>query len=224
LAKDYSVLLPSHPGFGRSELPENFDSVGDLAYLYLDLLAELGPMHVAGMGFGGWIAAEMAVRCAHEILSLVLVDAVGIKAAGRETAEIADTFVMDPHRFLECSWHDPALGEKHMTLPGLSTLDEEDLAILLRNRESAARFAWNPFMHDPKLYGRLHRVRTPTLVVWGQSDRVVGTEYGRAYAAAIPGARFETLEGAGHYPYLEKPERFVQMVAPFLGEVDRTGK
>jgi pimeloyl-ACP methyl ester carboxylesterase len=216
LAQDYSIVLPSHPGFGASELPSDFDDVGDLAYLYLDLLAQMGPMHVMGMGFGGWIAAEMAVRCAHDVSSLVLVDAVGIKAAGRDTAEIADTFVMDPRRFLECSWHDPVLAEESMKLPGLGPIPEAELATLLRNRQSAALFGWNPFMHNPKLYRRLHRVSVPTLVVWGQSDKVVSTEYGRAYAGAIQGAGFEVLEAAGHYPYLEQPERFVKLVTSFL--------
>jgi pimeloyl-ACP methyl ester carboxylesterase len=216
LAKDFSVLSPSHPGFGASDLPATFDSVDDLSYLYLDLLRELGPMDVLGLGFGGWIAAEMAVRSAHEIRNLVLVDAVGIKTAGRDTAEIADTFVMDPQHFLACSWHDARLAEEHMTLPGLRPLDESRLATLLRNRQSAALFGWNPFMHDPKLYRRLYRIAAPTLVVWGQSDRVVGIEYGRAYADAIHGARFEALDAAGHYPYLERPEAFVELVTGFL--------
>jgi pimeloyl-ACP methyl ester carboxylesterase len=216
LAKDFSVLAPSHPGFGASELPPLCDSVDDLAYVYLDFLRDHGPMSLIGMGFGGWIAAEMAVRCCHEIQRLVLVDAVGVKTAGREVAEIADTFVMDPRTLLPCTWHDAVLGEQHMDLPGLGSMSETDLTIVLRNRQSAALFGWNPFMHDPKLYRRLYRITAPTLVVWGQSDRVVSPEYGRAFADAIPGARFETLEAAGHYPYLERPERFVELVSPFL--------
>ena len=216
LARDFSIVSPSHPGFGESDLPPDFDSVSDLAYLYLDLLRQTGPMDVLGLGFGGWIGAEMAVRCSHEIRSLVLVDAVGIKTAGRETAEIADTFVMDPRQFLAYTWHDPVLAEKHMSLPGLQPLDESHLATLLRNRQSAALFGWNPFMHNPKLYRRLYRVDVPALVVWGQSDRVVSIEYGRSYADSIPGARFEVLEAAGHYPYLERPEAFVELVTSFL--------
>ncbi len=219
LAETFDVLLPSHPGFGDSELPAEFDSVDDLAYLYLDLLAEIGPAHVVGMGFGGWIGAEIAIRSCHDLRSLVLVDAVGIKTQGRETAEIADTFVMNPKSLLECAWHDPSLAEQHMRLPGLGSIEESELTTLLRNRESAALFGWNPFMHHPKLRRRLTRITAPTLVVWGQSDGVVSAEYGRAYAESIPGARFETLEAAGHYPYLEQPERFVELVASFLKRI-----
>jgi pimeloyl-ACP methyl ester carboxylesterase len=218
LASEYSVISPSHPGFGASDLPEGCDSVDDLAYMYLDLLRESGPAHVIGMGFGGWIAAEMAVRCTHDIRSLVLVGALGIKAKGREAAEIADIFVMEPRRLLEMAWHDPILGEEKMRLAGLGPMAESDLVTLFRNRQAAALYAWNPFMHNPKLLGRLHRVTVPTLLVWGESDRIVDLDYGQAFARAIPGARFEVLEAAGHYPYLERPERFVELVTRFLRE------
>lgn len=220
LASDYSIIAPSHPGFGASDLPGGFDSVDDLAYLYLDLLEDVGPTHVIGMGFGGWIAAEMAIRCQGDIQSLVLVDAVGIKSKGREAAEIADSFVMEPRRFLEVAWHDPSLAEEHMSLPGLRSMSESELVTIFRNRQAAALYGWNPFMHDPKLLGRLHRITVPTLLVWGESDGIVDLEYGQAFARAIPGARFETLEAAGHYPYLERPERFVELVGRFLRERD----
>jgi pimeloyl-ACP methyl ester carboxylesterase len=219
LAKNFEVVSPSHPGFGGSDLPAGFDDVGDLAYLYLDLLADIGPAHVLGMGFGGWIAAEMAVRCEHGLRSLVLSDPVGIKAADRETAEIADTFVMAPETFLDRTWHDAELGRKHMKLPGLGLFSEAELMTLLRNREAAALFGWNPFMHNPKLLGRLHRINVPTLIVWGDSDAVVSTEYGKAFVSAIEGARLEVVEQAGHYPYLEQPERFTQIVTSFLQHV-----
>jgi pimeloyl-ACP methyl ester carboxylesterase len=218
LTESFSVTSPSHPGFGASDLPPRFDSVADLAYFYLDLLVGSGPTHIVGLGFGGWIAAEIAVRCQHHIRRLVLVDAVGIKTEDRETAEIADTFVMDPRRFLETAWHDPGLGEQHMSLPGLRPMAESELVTLFRNRQAAALYSWNPFMHNPKLLGRLHRITVPTLVLWGESDRIVSPKYGQAFAQAIPGARFEAVAAAGHYPYLEQPEGFVEIVTRFLRE------
>jgi pimeloyl-ACP methyl ester carboxylesterase len=105
-----------------------------------------------------------------------------------------------------------------MKLPGLGELNEAEALTAFRNRESAALFAWNPFMHNPKLAGRLHRVGVPTLVLWGESDRVVTPDYGRAFAARIPGARFDTIAAAGHYPYLERPQEFVASVEGFLRE------
>src|SRR5258705_325668 len=69
-------------------------------------------------------------------------------------------------------------------------------------------------------YGRrrLARIDAPTLVLWGDSDRIVSPDYGRAYADAIPGARFQSIPAAGHYPYLEQPEAFVAAVSAFLRE------
>lgn len=215
LAKEFSLLVPSHPGFGTSDLPGHFDSIDDLAYFYLDLLREIGPAAVMGLGFGGWIAAEMGVRSTAHIRRLVLVNAVGIKVGGTTDRDIADGFIVGPEEVLRLTWHDPKAGERVVKFPNAS-LPEPELTALLRNRQSAALFGWNPFMHNPKLRGRLYRIDVPSLVVWGESDRVVTTSYGRAYADAIPGARFELIPQAGHYPYLERPDAFVSAVAPFL--------
>ena len=95
-------------------------------------------------------------------------------------------------------------------------LPEEDIVTLLRNRQTTALLTWKPFMHNPKLRQRLYRINIPTLVVWGDSDGIVTPEYGRTFAAAIPGAGFRLIQNAGHYPYLEQPEAFDQAVLPFL--------
>ena len=218
LADDWRVLLPSHPGFGKSPLPEHFDSVDDLAYFYLDLLKKVGPVHLVGAGFGGWIAAEVAVRCSHSIRSLVLVDALGVKIGDATTSDIKDLFVVSPSELLELCWHDAELGQREMPLP-LPDRDEETLVQLLTGRRTAALMGWNPFFHNPKLLRRLRRIDRPTLVLWGASDRLVSPGYGRAYANAIPGARFVEIEAAGHYPYLEQPEKFVELMTSFLEAV-----
>ncbi len=217
LARTRRVLAPSHPGFGRSSLPEGADSVDDLAYAYLDWLKTLGSVHLVGAGFGGWIAAEVAVRCTHQIKSLTLVDALGIKVSGPTVADIKDMFVLSPREVVQACWHDAAMGEERMPLPVAGkAFDEDTLTQLLSNRRTAALVAWNPFMHNPKLRGRLKRIDVPTLVVWGASDRLVMPEYGRDYACSIPGARFTEIEEAGHYPYLERPTEFLKVLEAFL--------
>jgi pimeloyl-ACP methyl ester carboxylesterase len=215
LAQRWRVVCPSHPGFGHSSLPESFDAIDDLAYLYLDVLRESGPVHVLGAGFGGWIAAEMAIRCTHDIRSLVLIDALGIKVGDRTQADIRDMFVVSPEDLIGLCWHDAVVGARLMPLPGPAH-DEATLTLLLRNRRTAALVGWNPFMHSPKLLGRLRRIGCPTLVVWGASDELVSPDYGRAFADAIAGARFEVIPESGHYPYLEQPVRFVEVVEAFL--------
>jgi pimeloyl-ACP methyl ester carboxylesterase len=218
LAARFTVLAPSHPGFGGSERPETIDSIDDVAYLYLDLIASLGlqSVDILGLGLGGWIAAEMAVRCSHSLRHLVLADAVGIKVSGRTEVDIVETFILNREQLLEVGWHDAALGAAHMKLPGTPGLADEVLLALIRNREAAARLTWKPFMHNPALQRWLHRITVPTLVLWGESDRIVRPDYGRAFQQAIPGALFQLIPAAGHYPYLEQPDAFVATVTAFL--------
>jgi pimeloyl-ACP methyl ester carboxylesterase len=225
LAERFHVVVPSHPGFGGSSLPPDFDAVDDLAYAYLDLLRELDPehkVHLVGLGFGGWIAAELAVRCTHGLRSLSLVDALGIKVGGVQDRDIADIFVVDTDELVRLSWHDPELGAQKMPLPGKSALDEQQLTTLLRNRQSTALFGWKPFLHNPKLRRRLARIDVPTLVVWGESDGWVSVDYGRAFAQAIPGAQFELISQAGHFPYLERPDAFVETLSGWLASSERS--
>jgi pimeloyl-ACP methyl ester carboxylesterase len=213
LAARARLLAPVHPGFGRSEQPRSFDTVDDLAYFYLDLLDQLDLRDtvVAGVSFGGWIAAEMAIKSTARISHLVLANAVGIKVGDRETRDIVDIYAIPEQEFVELAYFDPALGSRdYKAMP-----DGEVLAAA-RNREATARNAWSPYMHDPKLRGRLHRIRVPTLLLWGTADRILSEPYGRAYAAAIPGARFELIERAGHFPHLEQPQAFADKVFAFV--------
>ncbi len=219
LAASCSVFLPSLPGFGRSLLPKWMDSAEDLVYLMLDAIArlDLGPVHLLGAGFGGWIAAEMAVRCQGNVDRLILADAFGIKVSEPWVRDIADLFVMNYDELLRATWHDPAKA-KGTKAPGTPGLSQEELVVALRRRQTAHMLGWNPFMHNPKLKRRLARIKNPTLVVWGKSDRVVSPEYGRIYHESIPGSRFKIISRAGHYPYLEQPEEFARALTEFLTE------
>ena len=85
-------------------------------------------------------------------------------------------------------------------------------------------FAWSPYMYDPKLASRLHRIQVPTLVLWGASDRIASPDYGRAYSKLIAGAQFELIEGAGHYPHIERPELFTRKIVEFVSRARRGGK
>jgi pimeloyl-ACP methyl ester carboxylesterase len=158
LARQFEVLAPSHPGFGRSDLPGRFDSVDDLAYLYLDLIDQLELMDLvlAGFSLGGWIGAEVAVRCSHRLRSLILVGPVGIKVGDRETRDIPDIFALPPDQVNKLTFHDPAKGAVEY-----SALTDDELRIMVRNRESLALYAWEPYMHNPKLPYRLGRSVSP---------------------------------------------------------------
>jgi pimeloyl-ACP methyl ester carboxylesterase len=215
LAAHAEVIAPSHPGFGHSARPDDFDSVYDLVQLYLDVLEGLGhgPVTLVGLSFGGWLAAEIALTCRHRLDRLVLVDALGIKISDRETPDILDVFNTAPKEVRRRSWHDP-----DRFAPDFDGMTDDELVVYHREWESLCLYGWRPYMHNPRLRRWLTRIAVPTLVLWGESDGIVTPAYGRAYAAAIPGARFESIAEAGHHPHLEQPEAFVDRVAAFLKE------
>jgi pimeloyl-ACP methyl ester carboxylesterase len=224
LAEHGEVVAPSHPGFGASPLPEDFDTMYDLVHLYrevLDLLPDKAVM--VGFSFGGWIAAEVAVGGHPKLDRLVLVDPVGVKLGGREERDIAHFFNTNPAELSRRAWHDPA--NRPAGVYGLGwqaaiddAMRDEDMVALARSWDSLCLYAWRPHMYNPQLKGWLRRISLPTLVLWGASDRIVTPDYGRAYAGLIPGARFELIEDAGHHPELEQPRAFADAVVRFIGQ------
>jgi pimeloyl-ACP methyl ester carboxylesterase len=212
LAEGGRLIAPSHPGFGHSERPACVTTVDDLAYFYLDLIdaLDLRDALVIGVSLGAWIAAAVAVKSTARMARLLLGNPVGIKVGDRETRDILDIFAMVEGEFLEKAFADPTVGQQDYR-----AMTDDEVTVVARNREAAALYAWSPYMHDPKLKGRLHRIRIPTLVLWGAGDRLVGEAYGRAFAAAVPGAKFETIERAGHFPHIEQPKAFAGRALAF---------
>jgi pimeloyl-ACP methyl ester carboxylesterase len=215
LGRRAEIIAPSHPGFGHSPRPEDFDSVYDLVHFYLEFLEHLphDKVTVLGLSFGGWLAAELAVTCSHRLDRLILADAFGIKVGDRETADILDLFNTAPREVVRRSWHDA-----DRWAPDFDAMSDEDLVLRHRNWEALCLYGWHPYMYNPHLRRWLSRIAVPTLVLWGASDRVVTPDYGRAYAASIPGARFEVIERAGHHPEIEQPAAFAERVLAFLKE------
>ena len=164
-----------------------------------------------GLSFGGWLAAEIAVKCSHRIDRLVLVDAFGIKISDRETPDILDVFNTSPQEVQRHSWHN-----HDKWAPDFNALSDDEIVVRARNWDALCLYGWHPYMHNPQLKRWLRRIMRPTLVLWGASDGIVTPSYGRAYSALIPGSRFELIAEAGHHPEIEQPEAFVDCVAAFL--------
>ena len=214
LARRYRVIAPWHPGWGNSPLIDGVGAVDDLAYLYLDLAAELGLQDavLVGADFGGWVAAEMMVRSTARFRHLVLVAPLGVKFAGREERDIADIHAMPRTEYLQRTWADPRRGEVDFT-----RLPDSELAAIVRAREAFALYGWKPYMHNPRLKRWLHRIDCPTLLLWGVADRIVTPEYGENWRRAIADARLELIPDAGHFPHWEQPEAFAEQLAAFVG-------
>lgn len=214
LSSHYKVLAPSHPGFDRSPRPDWLDSVEDLAYLYLSFLEQLDARDVVliGLQFGGWVAAEIAIRSCERLSHLCLVDPVGIKVGGREDRDIADVFALDPEEVKSRTYFDASKA------PGdLTELPKETVLTLARNEEALALYGWEPYLHNPRLRRWLWRISVPTRVLSGEHDGIVSPEYGRAFAQLIPNAAFSPIDRAGHRPQIECPDRVCELITTLDG-------
>jgi pimeloyl-ACP methyl ester carboxylesterase len=207
------LIAPSHPGFGKSSLPEWLDSIDDIAHVYLELLDQLNlrQTDVVGTSLGGWIAAEMASKVPERIRRLVLVGPVGVKVGRPDKLDIPDIFAMPQDEANKLLYHDP----ERMKVD-LAKLSDEELTGMFRNRETTALLVWEPWMHNPKLKRRLHRATMPTLFVRGESDGLISAEYLAGYAKLLPKARTATISAAGHAPQQEQPQALVKTVLEFL--------
>lgn len=202
LSITHKVYAPSHPGFGGSDLPRAFSTVDDLGYFYLDLLEQLDLRDVllAGFSFGGWVAAEMLVKNSERVALAVLGAPFGIETADRRTRRVVDIFMQDGAAVERQSQVTPVPKLE------LAALPDEVLERRVRNAEATMLFGWSPYMCNPKLRHRLHRVTAPTLVLWGADDAIASLDYGRDYAALIFGATFETIPDCGHRIYVDRPD------------------
>jgi len=204
------VITPTHPGFSGTPRPEALTSIGGLARVYAALIDKLGldVVTVIGNSIGGWIAVELALVARTRISSLVLVDAVGIDVPDHP---VADVFSLSLDELSRLSYHDPVRFGID-----ISKFTPEQKAMMAANFAALRQYGGGGM--DRSLRARLSAIVLPTLVVWGQSDRVADAEYGRAYAQAIAGAKFQLLDGSGHLPQIETPERLAETIWPFITE------
>jgi pimeloyl-ACP methyl ester carboxylesterase len=210
LAERFTVYLPSHPGYDGSERPMWMRSVRDVAVMYQGLLAslELGHVSLVGLGFGGWVAAEMATMAPHAFRRLVLVGAMGVKPA---QGEILDQALVSYIGYVRAGFEDQSAFDRlYGADPSTPQLEQWDL-----NREMTFRIAWKPYMYNPTLPHLLGGVRSRALIVWGRGDKVVPLECGEAYARALPGSRLSVVEKAGHFVDMEQPEALAKLISEF---------
>ena len=214
LARKFDVIAPEHPGFGESDTPPWLDTVGDLANFYLDFLDQLDlrGVHLVGSSLGGWIAAELAVRNTSRLASLTLIGAAGIYVAD---VEQADNFLSNDQQRIRDLFYDGDLAEA--VIASYERPELEDAA--LKNRMTTARLAWQPRNHDPHLRKWLHRIKVPTLLLWGANDRLFPREYAFVYQQLIPGSIAVVLPECGHLPHVEKGDAFASELEAFIGSM-----
>jgi pimeloyl-ACP methyl ester carboxylesterase len=211
VAKHHRVLAATLPGWNGTERPAALTSVAAYADAYAAYLAEqeLTDVTVIGSSVGGWIAAELALRDrARRLAGIVIINGAGIEVPEHPITNISG---FAPAELAKVAYHDPSKFGA-----GAPPLTPEILAMMRANQATLAAIAGDPYMYDPTLRTRLGEMRTPALVLWGESDRVMTAGYGRAYAAAIPNATFELVPEAGHLPQLEQPGETFRRIDAFL--------
>jgi pimeloyl-ACP methyl ester carboxylesterase len=215
LARSRTILIPQHPGFGKSPRVEWVRNIRDLAGFYALALKERGlaPIDVIGFSLGGWIAAEMAACNPAQFRKMVLVAPTGIKPP---EGDIMDLFIITARAYLDASIQDPQSTPEFAKLYGGEQTPEQFEA-WEDARAETSRLAWQPYMFNPSL-GQLLEIASglPTLIVWGKQDRIVPISAAEVYKKSIPGSELVVFDNCGHRPEIEKQAEFSQHLQRFL--------
>jgi pimeloyl-ACP methyl ester carboxylesterase len=212
LAETFDVIIPHLPGWGKSERPQWLRHPRDIAAIASWLLSALDVTDAAlvGLGFGGWIAAEMASIAPRGYRKLVLVGAAGIKPP---EGDIADQSIVSYIDYPKSGFFDEAAFAKVYGDVSIDQLEAWDVA-----REMSFRTAWKPYMYSQTLPYLLGGVRADALVIWGDTDRIVPISAGHAFAKALPHATLTTIPECGHFAEMEKPDVVAKLITDFLAK------
>ena len=212
LAEHFTVIAPDHPGFGHSDTPDWVETVDDLAFFYLDLLAKLadGRVHIVGHSLGGWIAMAMAIRATAQIQSLTLIDAAGISVPDVARGDMFIGSAAETGKLLFAGEH----AASHWAAAWQA--NDEMKEIYDKNRAAAAKYTWQPRLYDPQLARWLHRIDVPTHIVWGEGDFLIPPAHGEELQRLIPGATLTRIAGIGHLGDIEAPSAFAEAIVPFI--------
>jgi pimeloyl-ACP methyl ester carboxylesterase len=219
LAQTFTVHAPEHPGTtpGAPDEIYHLDGLWDLVVCYEELLEALGVASAAFVGhsFGAMVACEVAAARPDRARRVALIDPLGF---WRDADPITNWMLLNPGQLPGHIFQDPdGDAARRMFPPG----DDEEAMLAARVRLSWAMGATGKFIWpipDKGLKKRIHRVKVPTLLIWGKEDRLVPPVYAEEFVRRIAGARVQTVDDAGHAPHLEQPEMVARMVRDFLSQ------
>lgn len=216
LGRGFKVFAPHLPGYGESTGGELIDDVIDAALFYHELMDELGipSANIVGHSMGGMLAAEVAALDTRRAKKLVLVAPAGFWI---DEHPIPDLFAADLEDLPAMLFHDPKspMAQMMVALPW----DNQELLTTMyvertKRFSTASKFLWP--IPDRGLKKRAYRIKAPTLLLWGESDRVIPPVYAREFQSRIRDCRLATVKEAGHMVMYEQPAEFCKLVTDFL--------
>jgi len=208
-AERFRVIVPFHPGFGQSGDDPTFTDMHDYVMHYLGLFETLGidRVRLVGISLGGWLAAQFASEHNDRVTKLVLIAPAGMIDPVHPPLDILSTPGEQVVGMLVSNFE--VLKSKLPEKPGIDFIADR-----YREATTVARLWWeHPF--DPKFVRHLKRVKMPTMIVWGDEDKITPVEQTALWQQHIPNADIRVFKGAGHLVHLEKPEA-VDAILEFL--------
>ncbi len=212
-AKAHTVFVPLHPGFGASGGFDQIDTIDDMAFHYAELFDALGldDFVLVGHSLGGWIAAEFAVRWPERVRKLVISGAPGMWVEGQSLPDLF-RLLQDRDKMRDLLFFEPKGAMADLIFQDKT--DDEKLKAGFQAMTVLARLVWRR-PYNPRLAARLHRIACPTLLLWGEHDRLVPPAYGEEYRKQISHAEWSLIPRCGHLPMFEAEAEYVERVLRF---------
>jgi pimeloyl-ACP methyl ester carboxylesterase len=231
LERDYTVLAPDFLGHGRSDKPLGDYSLGNHAAGMRDFLdfLDIERATVIGQSFGGGVAMQFAYQFPERCERLVLVDAGGL---GREVSWMLRLTTLPAAEFvlpiIFCSpirtcgesilgllrgWGIRHARAEEMWRSYASLADPPNRRAFIRTMRAVIDPGGQSVSAMDRLYLAAHM---PTLIIWGDKDKIIPVLHAYKAHEAIPNSRLEIMEGVGHYPHVEEPVRFAEILVDFL--------
>jgi len=217
LGRGFHVIAPHLPGFGESTGAEFIDDVIDAALFYHELMDELKipTAHIVGHSMGAMLAAEVAALDVHRAKKLVLAAPMGLWL---DDFPMPDLYATQMFEMPQLLFHDPKSAVAQATTSS-STMPSL-LGAMSGNIENTKRFGMaSKFLHPIPYRGlkkRAYRIQSPTLVLMGESDRLVPRPYGKAFTDTIKNSREQIIAKAGHMMMYEQQADFCKAISEFL--------
>ena len=214
LARHCAVIAPLMPGLKNASELDGLPSLHDLVLFYDSALEALGVQGavLAGHGFGGMLAAELAAAAPRRFSALVLISPLGL---WDDAHPVEDLFSRPYKAVDELIWRG-AVSPPPAHSPGEE--DVEDQIVLVNSLGAIARYTWP--IPDRGLRGRLYRVEIPTLLLFAEADAWVPAAYAEDFVARLADAQVRTLPGSHMAPY-ERPEETARIIADFARTASR---